>query len=82
MLAIAIFSQQEWGEIQAKKYIRELRECCALLVLNPDIGRAATLGRWSGRRMEQGSHVIFYRADRTGILVQRVLHKNMLLKLS
>ena len=80
MLGIAVFSRQEWGEAQAKKYVRELQECCALLAVNPGIGRRATLGRWAGRRMEQGSHVVFYRPDRDGIVVKRVLHKSMVPK--
>lgn len=78
LLGIAMFTQNEWGEAQAKKYVRQLNDCCALLANNSGIGRSATFGRWSGQRMEQGSHVVFYRPDKKGIFVHRIIHKNML----
>jgi len=28
--------------------------------------------------MEHGKHVVFYRQDRTGILISRILHQSML----
>jgi plasmid stabilization system protein ParE len=30
------------------------------------------------RRLEHGKHVVFYRQDRGGILVSRILHQRML----
>ncbi len=79
--SIAKFTQDKWGEKQAKKYVRELRECCALVAMTPAIGRISAQGRWTVRRMEKESHVIFYRETAEGILVQRILHKGMIPKL-
>ena len=67
-----------WGEAQAVRYIEQIEDCCERLAENARIGR---LWRRKGhvlRRMEQGSHVIFYREQPDGILVLRILHKRML----
>lgn len=34
--------------------------------------------QYSLRRMEQGRHVIFYRQQKKGIVVSRILHQRML----
>lgn len=67
-----------WGEAQAGKYLSEIESCCKRLAETPLSGRACEKVRPGLRRMEQGKHVIFYRVQREGILVVRVLHERML----
>ena len=67
-----------WGEQQAEKYIEELAACFQLLADSPGLGRACDLISPGIRRFEQGKHVIFYKPERDGIIVSRILHQRML----
>ena len=42
------------------------------------MGRIFSPARTDLRRIEQGSHVIFYRETPSGILITRILHRSML----
>lgn len=75
---IAIYTIGHWGIEQADKYLWELEGMFRLLAETPGIGRLANFGPPKTRRMECGSHVIFYRETRRELLIQRVLHKRML----
>jgi toxin ParE1/3/4 len=75
---IGQYTQKRWGRDQARSYVIQIRECCQLLAVQPGQGRLFNAGQPSIRRMEQGSHVIFYREQNNGILVSRILHKSML----
>ena len=77
LLDIARFTQEKWGSEQAVKYVRELRAVCQLLADRPALGRFVHKDRPKLRRMEVGSHVVFFREDGEGIFVQRILHKAM-----
>jgi toxin ParE1/3/4 len=72
------YTVDTWGEQQAEKYIEELEACFQLLADSPGLGRACDLIAPGIRRFEQGKHVIFYKPDRSGILVSRILHQRML----
>jgi toxin ParE1/3/4 len=76
--AIMIYTIQTWGEWQADKYLDEMESMFELLAENPGLGRAVTGWAKSTRRIEKGSHVIFYRPTPQGVFVQRILHKTML----
>ena len=67
-----------WGEQQAENYVEELARCFQLLAESPGLGRACDLISPGIRRFEQGKHVIFYKPDRNGIIVSRILHQRML----
>jgi toxin ParE1/3/4 len=75
---IARFTEQTWNTAQAKKYVNEIESCCLLLAANPSLGRSFRGPRPNLRRMEQGSHVIFFIAEEKGIVVLRILHKGMM----
>ncbi len=77
LLEIARFTERTWGAAQAIRYIADLEACCAMLAANPQAGRLYDREHASRRRMERGSHVIFYREDGAGIFVHRFLHKSM-----
>jgi toxin ParE1/3/4 len=74
---IAAYTIREWGEAQAGRYLSELEDCCERLADGPGMGRSCDAVRMQLRRMEQGSHVVFYNTDKSGIVVERILHKNM-----
>jgi toxin ParE1/3/4 len=51
---------------------------CQTLADNPALGRTCDDVRSGLRRLEHGKHVVFYREERGGILVSRILHQSML----
>jgi toxin ParE1/3/4 len=75
---IIAYTFSTWGRQQADRYSAELRDCCRVLAQTPTIGRRCEWSSRNLRRMEQGSHVIYYRKTAEGILVLRILHQNML----
>ena len=78
--SITRFTIRKWGVRQAGRYIDQLVADCELLASNPRLGRQHGSSLPEIRRMESGSHVIFYEPVEDGILVGRILHKNELPK--
>lgn len=72
------YTVDTWGEQQAERYIDELARCFQLLADSPGLGRACDLISPGIRRYEQGKHVIFFKPERSGIIVSRILHQSML----
>jgi len=75
---IADFTKRNWNELQVNKYLDGLEDLCVLLTKNPKLGRPYSEAHPTWRRMEHGSQVVFYREIKTGILVQRIMHKRMM----
>jgi len=75
---IGVHTLRNWGEKQADRYLTELEECCGRLANEPALGRACDHICRGLRRMECGSHVVFYRLEKKGILISRILHQRML----
>ena len=78
LLSIADYTLRKWGKTQAAHYLGGLEECCQMLADNPALGRLCEYIRPGLRRREHGKHVLFYRQERGGILVSRILHQRML----
>ena len=78
LLSIADYTLRKWGKAQAIRYLGELEACCQLLADNPALGRLCDEVRVGLRRHEHGKHVLFYRQERGGILLSRILHQRML----
>lgn len=72
------YTVDTWGEEQAESYIEELARCFQLLVDSPGLGRTCDRIFPGIRRFEQGKHVVFYKRDRNGIIVARILHQSRL----
>ncbi len=72
------YTVDTWGEEQAENYIEELARCFQLLADSPGLGRACDLIYAGIRRFEQGKHVIFYKPERHGIVISRILHQRRL----
>lgn len=78
LLGIAKYTLRTWGKAQTARYIGDLEVFCQTLADNPALGRPCDDVRPGLRRMEYGKHVVFYRQDRSGILISRILHQSML----
>lgn len=78
LLSIGDYTLRKWGKAQATRYLGELETCCQTLAHNPALGRLCDEVRHGLRRHEHGKHVLFYRQERGGILVSRILHQRML----
>jgi toxin ParE1/3/4 len=78
LLRIGDYTLRKWGKAQTARYIDELEACCQTLANNPALGRLCDDVRPALRRHEHGKHVVFYRQERGGILVSRILHQRML----
>ena len=68
----------EWGAEQAEKYIREL--CAAIEEQSSDLTKPLDISdvRKGYRKVRSGSHVIFFKVTKGGILdVVRILHQKM-----
>ncbi len=78
LLSIGDYTLRTWGKTQAARYIGELEDCCQTLADNPALGQHCDEVRPRLRRLEHGKHVVFYRQERGGILVSRILHQRML----
>ena len=78
LLAIGDYTLHKWGKVQTARYLVELETSCQMLAGNPALGRLCDEVRPGLRRHEHGKHVLFYRQERGGILVLRILHQSML----
>ena len=78
LLSIGEFTLRTWGKGQTIRYLNELEVCCQRLAGNPSLGRNGDYIRAGLRRLEHGSHVVFYRQQRHGVLISRILHQRML----
>jgi len=77
LLSIGAYTLRTWGERQTVRYLDELEQCAKMLAGNPKVGRSCDWIRPGLHRFEQGRHVVFYRRERDGILVVRILHESM-----
>lgn len=77
MLGIAEYSLRQWGEAQAARYLAQLAGCCKRVADSPLIGRACPRILPGLRRIEQGSHVVFFLVEEGDVLIARVLHKSV-----
>jgi len=78
LLSIAEYTLRTWGNDQTALYLNELEACCKRLADSPALGRPCDEIRPGLHRLEHGKHVVFYRQERGGILVSRILHERML----
>jgi toxin ParE1/3/4 len=78
LLSIGEYTLRTWGKAQATRYLAVLEVFCQTLADNPALGRTCDNIRPGLRRLEHGKHVVFYRKERTGILICRILHQDML----
>jgi toxin ParE1/3/4 len=78
LLSIGDYTLRARGKAQAARYLGELEVCFQRLSDNPALGRLCDEVRPGLRRLEHGKHVVFYRQERGGILISRILHPRTL----
>jgi toxin ParE1/3/4 len=72
-LEIAIYGAEQFGIVQADRYIDQLEQACERIADFPGLGRRTDSDVF---RFEEGSHVIFYRREANRVTVSRILHKS------
>jgi toxin ParE1/3/4 len=77
LLSIGAYTLRTWSERQTARYLDDLERCANMLARNPNMGRGCDWIRLRLHRFEQGRHVVFYRREKNGILVVRILHQSM-----
>jgi toxin ParE1/3/4 len=80
LLDIISYTFDTWGVDQTQTYRNELYECCDLIGKTPGVGRACDPLGFGLRRITQGSHVIFYKAEADLVIVSRILHRKVMPK--
>ncbi|HCE68641.1 MAG: plasmid stabilization protein ParE [Geobacteraceae bacterium GWC2_55_20] len=75
---IANFTQKRWGREQRNLYLQMLDVSFQQLADNPLKGKDCSEIRMGYRKLNAGSHVIYYRQTRSDMIeIVRVLHGHM-----
>lgn len=77
LAAIIDYTVETWGEAQAVKYIDGLEELAATLAQTPDLGKAREDIHKGLIVFPYERHLLFYRKERNGITIVRILHDSM-----
>jgi len=75
--AIARYTQKEWGAARRARYLEIIRARFADLLAHPALGPPREDVAQGCRGLAVGRHVIFYRFAREEIVILRVLHQRM-----
>ena len=68
---------RHWGEAQAERYTRTIRDACEALGDGTLSGRSAEDIRAGYRKAAVGSHVLFHRVRADVVEIVRILHRSM-----
>lgn len=77
LVNVWLYTFNEWGEIQADKYLDRLENSLQLLAEQPLICRERTEFSPPVRIYHHEHHIVVYLVLESGINIIRVLHKNM-----
>jgi toxin ParE1/3/4 len=78
LVEIGVYGAERWGDARSDRYVSELYASFQRLVDGRAIGRRCERIRAGLWRIEQASHVVFFRRLPTGLLICRVLHRRQL----
>jgi toxin ParE1/3/4 len=70
------YSFANWGLEKAESYTNEIRMAVTRLTQFPERGRLCDFIRNGYRRLDQGSHTIFYMSNDVNVDVKRILHQS------
>lgn len=72
------YTEREWGQKQAERYVLNIRDACENLASGHQKGRSAEHIRAGYRRQIVGAHVLFFRLTVDGFIdIVRILHQRM-----
>lgn len=77
LVAIARYTQREWGDLQAELYVDLLTGRFQGLADTPERAAACEQIRAGYRRYGIGRHVVYFRVRAHGIDIIRILHERM-----
>lgn len=77
LIEIRRYTFEQWGEIQSKKYLSELRQTIRLLSETPAIGKQRPDIGSDIYSFPSASHLLYYTLIEQQLIVFGVLHKNM-----
>jgi len=78
LLEIGRYTELHWGKEQRNKYLAKLDACFHQVAADPFMGKDCSDIHKGYRKMNAGSHVIFYRQKNAAeIEIVRVLHERM-----
>lgn len=77
IIDIYLYTLEKFGLAQADRYTADLYERFSEISARPSSGRDFSDIYPDTRRMNQGSHAIYFRPSRGGILILRILHQRM-----
>lgn len=75
--SIARYTEKEWGAARKTRYLAAIRECFAELLRHPALGASREDIDPAYRSLPVGRHAIFYRVAGDDIIILRVLHQRM-----
>jgi toxin ParE1/3/4 len=74
---IGAYTAEKWGEAQKARYLSAIRERFGALRNNPALGRPRADISEAYRSLPVGRHMIFYRIAKDALVIVRVLHQSM-----
>ncbi len=74
---ILIYSIDHWGVVRAEQYVREIAESFQLLANDFTLGIDYSRIRPNIYAYRVVSHLIFYKPEKEGVSILRILHKSM-----
>jgi toxin ParE1/3/4 len=81
LAAISAYTLREWGDSRRRAYLHAIRGRFALLQRRPALGVSRDEIAPRSRSFPVGRHVIFYRTTEDAVVILRVLHQRMDIKL-
>ena len=77
LIEIRRFTVKQWGIVQSKKYLSELRQTIQLLAVNSSLGKTRPEIGEGVFSFPHASHIIYYVIHKRQLVVFGVLHKRM-----
>ena len=74
-IAVADWSQVQWGAQQTRRYLVAIEAQIQRIVENPMLGADAELPRPGLRKITAGRHTIFYLANDREVQIVRIMHQ-------
>ena len=71
------YTDERWGIVQAKQYVRELQRAIETVARDPRRGRACDDIRPGYRKFPAGAHIIFFLPLGDRVQIVRILHQRM-----
>jgi toxin ParE1/3/4 len=74
--AIWRYTFEQWGIVQAERYLEAMFTCFEDLAASPQLGRERDDVKSGYRSFPQGRHVVFYAIDESGIEIIGIVHQS------